>query len=367
MVKGKLFTAYLSTGQQGYVSAESVTYPEGMAIIDCALGTNPLGMSLSLRNVLRKSADEVSLCGYPDPLADRLREAVAAHYPSWRATAEEIIAGSGSMGLLTNLFRLLVGPGTTFAGFSPQFTDGVLQALYTGASYRAISLASPHYALYSGGLESALEGGVSLLYIDRPHNPTGQVLPLEEMERLAGLALERGCWVLSDEAYGDFMDDGESAAVLDLPNVVTCRSFSKGRGAAGIRVGYAVTRNAELAAALLTLQPPFTSGTLDAMLAEAALQDSSYLEQSRRYVIRAKEKTLRVLAEKKEVTAADTDLRVPIMLLSQERGDLVQRLADQGISCEPGKGFFDLDNRSVRLRVPSPDCLDEFLRRIESM
>ena len=160
------------------------------------------------------------------------------------------------------------------------------------------------------------------------------------------------------------MDDGESAAVLDLPNVVTCRSFSKGRGAAGIRVGYAVTRNAALASALLTLQPPFTSGILDTMLAEAALRDSSYLEESRRYVLMAKEKILQVLAGKKDVTAADTDLRVPILLLSQKRGDLVRRLADQGISCEPGKGFFDLDNRSVRLRVPSPLQLEEFLQRI---
>ena len=366
MWKGKLFTEYLSTGQQGYVSAEEVEYPAGIEIIDCGLGTNPLGMPPSLRDVLR-TADQISVCGYPDPLADSLRQAIASRYPSWKISVENVIAGSGSMGLLMNLFRLLVGPGTIFAGFSPQFTDGVLQALYTGAAYRPVRLAGPRYSLSSAGLEAALEEGVSLLYIDRPHNPTGQVLSLEELERLARLALERGCWVLADEAYGDFMDDDESAAVLNLPNVVVCHSFSKGRGAAGIRVGYAVTRNAELASALLTLQPPFAAGTLDALLAEAALQDNSYLEESRRYVRRAKEQTLAALAENKDMTAADTDLRVPILLLSQERGDLVQRLADQGITCEPGKGFFDLDNRSVRLRVPSPLQLEEFLLRIERM
>ena len=366
MWKGKLFASYLSTGQEGYVTAQEITYPDGIEIIDCGLGTNPLGMPESLRNVLRGS-DVISLCGYPDPLADGLRSAIAAHYPSWRITAKDIIIGAGSMGILTNLFRLLVGPGTIFAGFSPQFTDGVLQALYTGATYRPIHLMSPHYALSSGELETALEEGVSLLYIDRPHNPTGQVVTLEELERLARQALQRGCWVLSDDAYGDFIDDEESAAVLNLPNVVTCRSFSKGRGAAGIRVGYAVTRNGELASALRTLQPPFAAGTLNSLLAEAALRDRVYLENSRDYIRAAKGKTLRVLAGKKDLTAADTDLRVPILLLSQEGGDLVRRLADEGISCEPGKGFFDLDNRSVRLRVPAPSQLDEFLRRIERM
>lgn len=366
MWNGKLFDSYLSTGQQGYVDAEKVSYPGGVTIIDCALGTNPLGMPPSLQEVLRR-ASQISVCEYPDPPADSLRESIAAHFSFWNVRPEHIIAGSGSIGLLTNLFRLLVGPGTTFAGFSPQFTDGVLQALYTGAAYRPVRLASPGYTLSSAGLETALEEAVSLLYIDRPHNPTGQVLPLEELERLARMALEKECWVLSDEAYGDFIDDGESAAVLDLPNVVVCRSFSKGRGAAGIRVGYAVTRNAGLASAFLTLQPPFTSGILDVILAEAALEDSSYLEESRQYVRRAKEKILQVLEGKKDVRAADTDLRVPILLLSQESGDLVRRLADQGISCEPGKGFFDLDNRSVRLRVPSPPQLEEFLQRIERM
>ena len=366
MWKGKLFDSCLSTGQQGYVDAEKVLYPDGVEVIDCALATNPLGMPPSLREVLR-NAGEVSLCEYPDPLADNLRESIAVHYPSWNVRSEHIIAGSGSMGILVNLFRLLIGPGTAFAGFSPQFTDGVLQGLYTGAAYHPVRLSSPAYTLSPAGLESALEEGVSLLYIDRPHNPTGQVFPLEELDRLARKALEKGCWVLSDEAYGDFMDEGESAALLDLPNIVTCRSFSKGRGAAGIRVGYAVTRNAELASALLTLQPPFASGTLDTILAEAALQDSFYLEKSRRYVLTAKEKILQGVEKKKDVTAADTDLRVPILLLSQKTGDLVRRLADQGISCEPGKGFFDLDNRSVRLRVPSPPQLEEFLQRITRM
>ncbi len=366
MWKGKLFDSYLSTGQQGYINAEEVVYPDGVEVIDCALGTNPLGMPPSLREVLRRG-EEVSLCEYPNPLADSLRKSIAAHYSSWNVRSEHVIAGSGSMSLLIYLLRLLVGPGATFAGFTPQFTDGVLQGLYTGAAYHPVRLTSPAYTLSSAGLEPALEDAVPPLYIDRPHNPTGQVLPLEELEHLSRMALERGCWVLSDEAYGDFIENGESAAVLDLPNVVTCRSFSKGRGAAGIRVGYGVTRNAELASALLTLQPPFTSGTLDTILAEASLRDGSYLEESRRYVLMAKEKILQVLAGKNDVTAADTDLRVPILLLSQKTGDLVRRLADQGISCESGEGFFDLDNRSVRLRVPSPLQLEEFLLRIERM
>jgi len=74
-----------------------------------------------------------------------------------------------------------------------------------------------------------------------------------------------------------------------------------------------------------------------------------------------------VLGGKKNLSVAEPDPRVPICLLTQETGDLAERLAGAGISCEAGSGFFDLDERSARLRVPSPGQLDEFLRRIASL
>jgi histidinol-phosphate aminotransferase len=74
-----------------------------------------------------------------------------------------------------------------------------------------------------------------------------------------------------------------------------------------------------------------------------------------------------VLGGKKDLSVAETDPRVPICLLTRESGDLAAGLAAAGISCEAGPGFFDLDERSARLRVPSPGQLDEFLRRIAAV
>ena len=45
MWNGKLRLEYLSVEQQGYATAEPVEYPRGVEVIDCALGTNPLGDS----------------------------------------------------------------------------------------------------------------------------------------------------------------------------------------------------------------------------------------------------------------------------------------------------------------------------------
>jgi histidinol-phosphate aminotransferase len=362
--KGILPREIFGIGQQGYAAAEPVVYPEGLPVIDCGLGTNPLGMSPRLRELLAGGAGVPDLCVYPAPEPEELKAAIVSAHEGWGLVPDQVLVGGGSMGVLVGLVRLLLRPGSILAGVSPQFTDTILHTLYNGASYVPIRLRAPGYRLEVEDLLAALESGPQVLYLDRPNNPTGQVISLGDLEVLARRGLETGTWVISDEAYGDFLPDEESAAVLDCPNLIVCRSFSKGLGAAGLRVGFALTRDEELAGLFRRIQPPFSVGTLDAALAVEALSDRAFLEETRRYVRIAKERTLDVLRCRDDLFAADTDLRVPIFLLFQEAGSLVRRLAAAGITCEAGSGYFDMDDRSVRLRVPAPDMLEAFLERM---
>ncbi len=365
--RGNLPREILNIGQQGYAAAEALAYPEGLEIIDCGLGTNPLGAPECLRGAIVGSRLP-DLDVYPDPDPEALREALASAHPAWGIGPERILVGGGSIGVLVTLVRLLLRPGSVMAGLSPQFTDPVLQALYNGASYDPVRLEAPRYRADPEALLAALDRGPQVLYLDRPHNPTGRVIPLDDLRRLAEKGLERGTWIVSDEAYGDFLPDEESAATLDCPNLVTCRSFSKGLGAAGLRVGFAVTRDAELAELFRRLQPPFVVGALDAVLARAVLAEAAdFLEETRRYVRRAKGRILEAIGRRPGLSVADTDDRVPIFLLSQESGSLVRRLASAGVTCEPGSGYFHLDDRSVRLRVPAPNRLEAFLERLASL
>lgn len=364
MWKGKLPKEILEIQQRGYVSSERVSYPEGIEIIDCELGTSPLGMPESLRRLL-KNGNLCDLCDYPAPEPEDLKDALAAVHGAWNVAPEQILVGGGSIGVLVSLFRVLLRPGSVMTGISPQFTDAALQALYRGAAYEPVKLEAPRYSIEKKDILETLKRKPEVLYIDRPHNPTGQVLSLGDLAELARFAMETGTWVICDEAYGDFLPDEESAAVIDFPNVVVCRSFSKGLGAAGIRVGYAVCRDPELAALYRKVQPPFVIGALDARMALELLKDLSYLEEVRSYAKKAKPMVLEAISRKQGWLVADTDERVPIFLLSQESGNLVKRLADVGIACAEGSGYFNLDDRSARLRVPSPDKLEDFLERIK--
>ena len=364
--KGKFSEVILEAEQRSYAMAKAFQYPDDIETIDCALGTNPLGMPECLKKASLLSGG-YDLCGYPVSAEDDLKEAISSAHVAWNISPDQILVGGGSMGVLVTLARILISRGAVLSGISPQFTDAVVQCLCNGASYRPVILEAPRYNIRMDQLLEALVERPDVLYIDRPNNPTGQVLSLENLEKLAVAGIESGTWIISDEAYGDYLPDEESAATLDFPNLITCRSFSKALGAAGLRVGFAVSRDVRLSELFVKAQPPFVIGTIDASMAVKVIGEREFLEKTRRYVQDAKTRVVEILHEKGDLSVADTDLRVPILLLSQKGGDLAARLADKGISCEAGSGFFDMDDSSVRLRVPSPDRLGAFLDRIKML
>ena len=341
-------------------------FPKGLELIDCALGTNPLGMPECLKK-FSMFTDGCNFCDYPTPEAEDLKKEISSVHDAWKISPEQIFLSGGSMGVLVTLARLLVSKETLISGVSPQFSDAVVQFLCNGAIYRPVCLEAPNYNIKTESLLEALMEKPDVLYLDRPNNPTGQVLPLKDMEKLAIAAMESETWIILDEAYGDYMPDEESAAALDFPNIITCRSFSKGLGAAGLRVGYAISRDSDLSKLFKKAQPPFILGTFDGFISVSVLNDEVFLEKTRSYVKEAKSRIVNVLKGSKDLIVADTDPRAPIFLVSQKNVDLSCRFASIGISCEAGSGFFGLDNSSVRLRVPSPNQLDAFLERIKML
>ncbi|MBI4677659.1 MAG: aminotransferase class I/II-fold pyridoxal phosphate-dependent enzyme [Elusimicrobia bacterium] len=85
--------------------------------------------------------------------------------------------------------------------------------------------------------------------INNPNNPSGKVFNVEEISHLCMLAEKYKLFILSDEAYSDFLLDGErfvSAGNIDkgLQHTVICNSMSKNYGMSGWRVGYCITNPA---------------------------------------------------------------------------------------------------------------------------
>lgn len=108
-------------------------------------------------------------------------------------------------------------------------------------------------------VEAALQPNTRVISITTPHNPTGVVLPSEDLGRLAELAARRGCRLVVDETYRDlcYGDLPPLAACLG-PQVISVSSLSKAYGIPGIRLGWIVTSEPALQELFLAAKEQIT-------------------------------------------------------------------------------------------------------------
>jgi histidinol-phosphate aminotransferase len=125
-----------------------------------------------------------------------------------------------------------------------------------------------------------------LAFLANPNSPSGTCLP---PEKVAVLAQQLPCPLIVDEAYGDFAETNCVGLIADQSNVIVTRSFSKGYGLAGIRLGYLIARP-EIVAGLEKVKDSYNCDTLSQIGGEAALEDREYLAETRGKVLRSRQR-----------------------------------------------------------------------------
>ena len=98
-------------------------------------------------------------------------------------------------------------------------------------------------------VESSIRPETKAIIINFPHNPTGALLPDEDLHRLIEICRSRGIWLFSDEAYRSLGPVGgrQSPQVADLyERGISLGVMSKAYGLPGLRVGWITCADREL-------------------------------------------------------------------------------------------------------------------------
>jgi aspartate/methionine/tyrosine aminotransferase len=100
-------------------------------------------------------------------------------------------------------------------------------------------------------LASSITPRTKAIYLNSPHNPTGGVLPREDVIAIVNLCRERNLWLISDEAYEDVLYDGaEHVSPASIPGAyertISVFTFSKSYAMTGLRLGYIALADAGL-------------------------------------------------------------------------------------------------------------------------
>lgn len=208
-------------------------------------------------------AQVAGLNRYPDPRPVELTRRLAAHYG---VAPERLLVTRGSSEAIDILVRSFCAAGRDEIVISPP-TFGMYQvyAEIQGAGVRSVPLdQAAGFRLDPELVLSSWNASSRLLFVCSPNNPTGTVVPLDDLRRLCEGLTGRGVVIL-DAAYAEFAEQDDSLSLIDeFDNLLVLRTLSKALALAGVRCGALIGDPAIIEIVGRTLPPycfPITSQT----------------------------------------------------------------------------------------------------------
>lgn len=157
----------------------------------------------------------------------------------------EVLVTVGVSEAIDLALRALLNPGDEVVFHSPCYVSYLPSiALAYGVPVDVPTRKEDSFAIKAEMLEAAITPKTRVLMLNFPTNPTGAVMPRDELEKIAALCVKHDLVVLSDEIYCELSyGQGEHVSIASMPGMrertVLLHGFSKAFAMTGFRLGYA--------------------------------------------------------------------------------------------------------------------------------
>src|ERR1700686_3191847 len=315
-------------------SIEEVQQQYGVARVSkLASNENPLGPSAMAIEAMTRSLNQ--LHRYPNGGLD-LRRVLAEQF---ELKIENVIAGSGSEGIMSNIIRTFLGDEDEVLTTEAAFIGFQVLAKSRGVAYRTVPYREWHYDL--AALAREINERTKIIYLANPNNPTGTIFSKHEFDEFYRHVPERVLIIL-DEAYFEYAKDNPrypDSMHYRYDNVITLRTFSKIYGLAGVRIGYGFGHE-ELIRNLLKVKLPFEPSTPAQAAGIGALADKEFLHRSLELNARGLRYLTDGLADAGlTVVPSEANFVMTVLPSEQEVNRVFEELLAQGVIVRPLRAF----------------------------
>ncbi len=337
--------------------------------------------------VRAKAADAV-LNGYNQypPMAGlpELRQAVMAHYNTTQGLdldwAGEVTITSGATEALAASFLALIEPGDEVVVFQP-FYDAYLPLIRrAGGVARLVRLEPPQWRFTRSMLEAAFTPRTRLVVLNNPMNPTGVVLPEEDLALLAEFCVAHDAVAICDEVWEQVVFAGaRHRPLIAFPGMrertVKIGSAGKMFGLTGWKVGYlcaapALTHSLARAHQFLTFTTP---PNLQTAVAFGLQQPGNWFRDMPRALEASRDRLAEGLRGEGFVVLPSRgtyflSIDLPASGVSEpDRAFCLRAVKEAGVAAIPVSAFYEADpvTSIVRLCFSKADAtLDEGVKRL---
>lgn len=334
--------------------------------IDCGEGINTVMVPPAAKKAFSELSFEM-MRPYPHSVA--VKDSLISYWKGYcDLSYRRIILCDGSVSGLYLINRLFLEKGDAVLGYVPQFSEYETDVKMHGALFDSVALKKENnYRFSADDVIAALKPAHKLVYLDNPNNPTGQVIPLSEIEKILIAAAKINTAVIVDEAYGDYMPKENSAASLcdKYDNLILVKTFSKGFGLAGLRAGYLILPD-QLVDSMANITNPYAMSEFSRTIAAKTIADEDFLD-----ILRSKTSELKkqLFRPWKHFSIAETCETVSICLITHDDPNinLAEEFAKRKILVISGDDFYGIEKNSIRFRVPAEKDMPAVLKAMEEI
>jgi aspartate/methionine/tyrosine aminotransferase len=159
--------------------------------------------------------------------------------------AREIVVTNGATEAVFEAILAFSGPGDETVVFEPFYDSYPASAQMAGSTFVPVRLEPPDWSFDVDALRAAITPRTRVILLNTPHNPTGKVFALDELEQIAALATEHDLLVVTDEVYDRIVfSPAVHTSIASLPGMwertITINSTGKTFSLTGWKIGWAM-------------------------------------------------------------------------------------------------------------------------------
>jgi histidinol-phosphate aminotransferase len=296
---------------------------------------------------------------YPHPSNEPLRSALARRFD---VAPDQVVVTCGADEALFLLATAYLGPSRAAVTVDPYFSMFRVVTESVGATLRTLPVDLDWHVPLEALLSEVRQPNVGVVWLCSPNNPTGLTLSADFVRTV--LRAVPDTLVALDEAYAEIAGASLSDVVLTEPNGVLVRTFSKGYGLAGARVGYLVAQR-DVAQTVETIRLPQNMTAFGIAAACRALDDQDGLQRRVAEIVAERQRLARELSNRGwQLLPSEGNF----VLGSPPRSavDVANWLQSAGLIVRSYPAHPRLKDW-VRIAVRSPEDDDRLLRRLDGL
>jgi len=328
--------------------------------IDLSLSENPLGCSPKVSMAI-KQLTQADFFDYPDPDCSQLKKVIAKRF---QIEVGSIFVANGSEAVIKLLPQILLKPGGEV--IIPKLTFPMFSIASEISNGRIISSEmTPNLDIDLEDIKSKVTENTKLIFLCNPNNPTGRIIP---KKKVVDFVKSTTATVVVDEANIEFGGTTVIREVKKFKNLVVLRTFSKGFGLAGFRIGFCVAGK-EAIQLLEQASQPFPVSTVAEKAALLALKDTKFIKKTKEFM--DKERVFLTCELEKRgfevIKSRANNIFVGVNSLFNSSDEFVKFLNKKGVSVVNGTSFGDSNSKFVRISPRLRRVNVQFLNAIDSL